>query len=124
MTIVYKYLNINNLQKTRSQISYAFSIKRYLSIRCQKGFDAGEAFFKGRNRSAKRNTDVILSVLPEHKSRSDEYACPMKNLLRKLLPYCHLAMVAGGKISPICLGGEGMEQKPEEPRDGGATGGW
>ena len=32
--------------------------------------------------------------------------------------------VAGGKISPICLGGEGMEQKPEEPRDGGATGGW
>ena len=32
--------------------------------------------------------------------------------------------VAGGKISPICLGGEGMEQKPEEPHDGGATGGW
>ena len=32
--------------------------------------------------------------------------------------------VAGGKIAPICLGGEGMEQKPEEPHDGGVTGGW
>ena len=32
--------------------------------------------------------------------------------------------VAGGKSSPLCVGGEGMEQEPEEPHDGGATGGW
>ena len=42
----------------------------------------------------------------------------------KALNEMEVAKVAGGKISPICPGGEGMEQKPEEPRDGGATGGW
>ena len=31
--------------------------------------------------------------------------------------------VTGGKLSPISLG-EGTNPKPEEPHDGGATGGW
>ena len=31
--------------------------------------------------------------------------------------------VVCGRISPISLG-EGTDPKPEEPRDGGATGGW